>query len=454
MGKMTRHEIQRWKKKRRATFIVFCLEHFAIGIVHTKFTSTCWVYLTRHLEAERPFLMYGLLTYFHYLPNTLFGLVTANLHDKFRQAKLFMMCINFVCLFGGIIYTIDVSVYYPIIGCLLLGTRFFVTPIAVGELARSYPQEELTSKMPIMNFIFYLGTGPASLNNFLSQHINFNIGPIVIDYGNFPGLIMIIMYLTLQILTLIFVHDISLEYDLKADVEKERHREWGCLVEASDKDLQAVRKSNDIDNPRISTKLKRVLTSVDVVLMYFLVFLFNYIAFFSFSYASLLIQSELHYSAQYVNLYYIVFTVILVLFLPVIIFMKVTSKASYYAGVVSNILVIIIGILYKMMNPNQEKIYNLTLLLAIAFLYAVVYTSEDIFLLCTIAKFVKADIQSFADGIRGMMRMFGAATRCLSVPLFIENKDVFYLSSLFILLLSIVMMLARRSTLKNPQAIV
>ena len=265
---------------------------------------------------------------------------------------------------------------------------------------------------------------------------------------------MIIMYLTLQILTLIFVHDISLEYDLKADVEKERHREWGCLVEASDKDLQAVRKSNDIDNPRISTKLKRVLTSVDVVLMYFLVFLFNYIAFFSFSYASLLIQSELHYSAQYVNLYYIVFTVILVLFLPVIIFMKVTSKASYYAGVVSNILVIIIGILYKMMNPNQEKIYNLTLLLAIAFLYAVVYTSEDIFLLCTIAKFVKADIQSFADGIRGMMRMFGAATRCLSVPLFIENKDVFYLSSLFILLLSIVMMLARRSTLKNPQAIV
>ena len=454
MGKITRQEIQRWEKKRRTTFIVFCLEHFAIGIVQTMFTSTCWVYITHHLEAERPFLMYGLLTYFHYLPNTLFGLITANLHDKFRQTKLFMICINFVCLFGGIIYTIDVSTYFPITGCLLLGTRFFVTPIAVGELARSYAQEELTSKMPIMNFILYLGTGPASLSNFLSQHMNFNIGPIVIDYGNFPGLIMVIMYVTLQTLTLIFVHDISLEYDLKAHIEKEKYRESECLVEATDKNPHAVRKSKDVDDQRISVKMKRILTSVDVVLMYFLVFLLNYIAFFSFSYAALLIQSELHYSAQYVNLYYLVFTVMLVSFLPVIIFMKVTSKASYYAGVVSYIFVIIIGILYKMTNPNQEKVYNLALLLAIAFLYAVVYTSEDIFLLCTIAKFVKADIQSFTDGIRGMMRMFGAATGSLSVPLFIENKDPFYISLLFILILSIVIMLARRSTLKNPQAIV
>lgn len=199
------------------------------------FTSTCWVYITHHLKAERPFLMYGLLTYFHYLPNTLFGLITANLHDKFRQTKLFMICINFVCLFGGIIYTIDVSTYFPITDCLLLGTRFFVTPIAVGELARSYAQEELTSKMPIMNFILYLGTGPASLSNFLSQHMNFNIGLIVIDYGNFLGLIMVIMYVTLQTLTLIFVQDISLEYDLKAHIEKEKYRESECLVEATDK---------------------------------------------------------------------------------------------------------------------------------------------------------------------------------------------------------------------------
>ena len=454
MCRAARVEIQRWKKKRQATFIVFCLEHFAIGIVHTLFTSTCWVYITGHLKTERPFLIYALMTYFQYLPNMLFGLITANLHDRFRQTKLFLIAINFLCLTGGIMYTIDVSVYYPVAACFLFGIRFFVTPIAVGELARSYPSEELTSKIPVMNFFLFLGSAPASLSNFLSQNINMNIGLVTIDYGNFPGLIITITFITLQILTLVFVHNISWEYDLKAHIEEERQCESQCLVEANGMESNATRGKNNIDDPPISMKIKRIVNSLDVMLMYFLVFLFNYIAYFSFSYAPLLIQSELHYGAQYVNLYYLVFTVMLVLFLPVIIFMKVSSKLSYYAGIISYILVIIIGACYKMADPNQQKIYNLALLLVIAVLYAVVYTAEDIFLLCTIAKFVKADIQSFADGIRGMIRMFGAAAGCLSVPLFIKNKDVFYISLLLTLLLSIVMMFARRSTLKNPQAIV
>ena len=389
-------------------------------MVHTLFTSTCWVYITGHLKAERPFLNYALMTYFQYLPNMLFGLITANLHDRFRQTKLFMIAINFLCLTGGIMYTIDASVYYPVAGCFLFGIRFFVPPIAVGELARSYPPEELTSKIPVMNFFLFLGSGPASLSNFLSQNINMNIGFITIDYGNFPGIIITITFITLQILTLLFFTNISSEYDLKAHLEKGKEHQSECLVEASDMESNGASGKNNTDDPPISIKIKRILNSTDVMLMYFLVFLFNYIAYFSFSYAPLLIQSELHYSAQYVNLYYLVFTIMLVFFLPVIIFLKVSSKLPYYAGVVSYILVIIIGVCYKMANPNLQKKYNLALLLVIAVLYAVVYTVEDIFLLCTIAKFVKADIQSFADGIRGMVRKLGAATGCLSVPLFIK----------------------------------
>ena len=457
MCRAAKVEIQRWKKKRQTTFIVFCLAHFTSGMVHTLFTSTCWVYITGHLKTERPFLIYALMTFFQYLPNLLFGLITANLHDRFRQTKLFMIAINFLCLTGGIMYTIDVSVYYPVAACFLFGIRYFMPPIAVGELARSYPSEELTSKIPVMNFFRFLGSGPASLSNFLSQNINVNIGPVTIDYGNFPGLIITITYITLQILTLLLVHNISWEYDLKAHIEEEKEEkqcESQCLVEANGMESTATHGKNNIDDPPISMKIKRIVNSPDVMLMYFLVFLFNYIAYFSFSYAPLLIQSELHYSAQYVNLYYLVFTVMSVLFLPVIIFMKVSSKFSYNAGIISYILVIIIGVCYKMADPNQQQIYNLALLLVIAVLYAVVYTVEDIFLLCTIAKFVKADIQSFADGIRGIVKMFGGATGCLSVPLFIKNKDVFNISLLLTLLLSIVMMFARRSTLKNPQAIV
>ena len=52
-----------------------------------------------------------------------------------------------------------------------------------------------------------------------------NIGSIAIDYGNFPGLIITIMFIILQILTLLFVHNISWEYDLKEHIEKEKQYE-------------------------------------------------------------------------------------------------------------------------------------------------------------------------------------------------------------------------------------
>ena len=100
MGEVVNVEVQRWKKKRRTTFIVFCLEHFASGMVHTLLTSTCWVYITGHLKTDEPFLIYALMTFFQHLPNMLFGLITANLHDRFRQTKQLMITINLLCLAG------------------------------------------------------------------------------------------------------------------------------------------------------------------------------------------------------------------------------------------------------------------------------------------------------------------------------------------------------------------
>ena len=145
-------------------------------------------------------------------------------------------------------YTIDISVFYPVMGCILFGIRFFLPPIAVGELARSYPPEELTSKIPVINFFLFLGSGPASLSNILSQNINMNIGSVAVDYGNFPGLIIAIMFIILEILTLLFMHNISLEYDLKAHLEKKKQYESEHLVEENDKELNAACRKNNIDD--------------------------------------------------------------------------------------------------------------------------------------------------------------------------------------------------------------
>ena len=131
--------------------------------------------------------------------------------------------------------------------------------------------------------------------------------------------------------------------------------------------------------------------------------------------------------------------------------MKVSSKTAYYVGLIAFSLMIIIGVTLKLMNPNQGKIYNVALLVLVLIVYAIIYTSEDIFLTCTISKFVKADIQSFADSMRVMALMIGGALGCLAVAPFVEYKYIFYGLLLSILLVTITLVIYRRKTLQNPQ---
>ena len=165
-----------------------------MGSVYALGTSTYWVYIKRQLKPSRPYLIYALMTYLHYFPTMIFALNVANLHDRFRKSKFFITLINLMTIIGAVIFTIDISEYFPVIGCLLLGVRYLGQPAMVGELARSYYPEELTFKLPVMNFFFFLATAPASVINYLARDIDFNIGSIHITFGNFSGIVIAILY--------------------------------------------------------------------------------------------------------------------------------------------------------------------------------------------------------------------------------------------------------------------
>ena len=458
----TENNLSKWRRNRFATFVIFSIEVFVMGIVYSFGISTYWTYITLQLKPDKPYLVYGLMTYLHYLPTMLFGLVITNLHDKYRETKFFLVIINFITFIGAIMYTIDFSKYFPIIGCLLMGVRYLAQPVAVGELARSYKPEELTYKLPILNFFCYLSIGPASIINFVSEKISFSIGPLNVRYGNFHGIIVAVLYIFLMFLVIRFVHNLSLDFDLKEYLQQktiiskdisEKYSEEECLLPNNASDPYTS-KEKDIKETSILNSLKRLVSNPDVMLMYFLVWLFNYMAYFSFAYIPLLIQNELQYDARYVNGFYLGHTVLLLVFLPVIIFLKTDSKTSFYIGLASYVLMLIIVFCFRAISIHQTTLFNTALLLIILVLYAIIYTCEDIFLMCTIAKFVKPDIQSFADGIRAMMRNLGSATGCLSVPFFLKHKDVFYIFQGILLLIAIVMMLFRKSVLQNPNAVV
>ena len=477
MKTLDEHKFKEWEKKRFRTYFYFCFQKFVAGLVYASYLNTSWFYVTVQLKAKKPYLVYSVLIYLHYLSTMLFGMIISHLHDRSKKTKIFIFVINLFCILGRIFYTIDASIYFPIAGSFLLGFRWLVQPIAVGDLTRSYPPEEYTQKLPVLKLCVHIAAGPAALILYFSENTSFNIGLIHIGYGNFPGLIMVFLYTSLLILGILLVDNISLEYNLKESLQKKQvlKKNTGDIDTVIEDPLKTDMDSfvNDDESSNLlkadkikqgmrtnETKsslyqnLKRLFENKDVLLLYYLVWLFNYLYYLSFAYIPLLIQAELQYSVQFANIAYLVFSVALVLFLPFLVFMKISSKTAYLAGLLSFILLIIIGLCFKLTDPALGKAYNLTFVFMIVSLYGIVCTAEDIFLICTLARLVKADIQSFADGMRSMIMMAAATMGCLSVSLFAEFKDVFYVTLLLALIISVILIILRRNSLIYSYAIV
>ena len=439
-------EISSWTKRRFTTFSTFCVQYLVNGMVFSLLLTTYWTYITQQINTSKPYLVYALMTNLQYIPTIAFSLLVGNVHDKYRKTKLLMIIMNFACIIGGILYVFSDSSVLTLVACFLLGFRHLPLPITVGETVRSYAPDQLTYKLPLMNFFFCLGSGPASVILYFAKDVSFNILSLRIKYGNFPGFLIVIMYMILNVLVMCFVHDISSQYDLKTNIQNEGNKY--LLIE----DTKESQNQNHMKYQTLLLRnLKRVLTNFDVALTYFLVFFFNFISYLTFQYIPLLIQTELGYDAQFVNFFFLGHFITLLILLPILICVKVSSKTAYYVGLIAFSLMIIIGVTLKLMNPNQGKIYNVALLVLVLIVYAIIYTSEDIFLTCTISKFVKADIQSFADSMRVMALMIGGALGCLAVAPFVEYKNIFYGLLLSILLVTITLVIYRRKTLQNPQ---
>ena len=455
-------KFKEWKTKRRNTLIIFCMQCLVNGMTYTMFNNTFWVYIENQLKPDKPYQIYSLTIFLFYLPTMLFSFISSNIYDRYRRCCRFMIIINFISIIGSVMYVIDFSIYLPLTGCLLLGCRLLIQPAIIGDLARSYAPEDSTYVLPLTNFFFYFGSVPASIILFLAKDMNLQISIFHVTYGNCCGLVMALFFFLQEILIASFAHDLSREFDFKEYILQ---AEIKTRLEMNERDVNDEEQSTSTicfsgkitgneDCKSIIKDLKRVATNVDVNLVYFLVFLFNYIGALIFGYLPLLIQVDLKYTVDYLNIYYLTFSIIFAIFLPVLIFVKLSSKWAYRVGLASFILLPVIVICLKVINKNEEKIFNVGWLSLIAFLLGVVYTGEDIFLTCTVAKFVKPDIQSFADGIRTVSAMIGLAFGNLSISSFFHHCEVFSVALLIILVISILAIIIRKRTLEDPKAIV
>ena len=349
-------------------------------------------------------------------------------------------------------------------GSFLLGFQILAQTVAVGEITRSYTPNEITYKVPVLQFGFLLGALPAAAIVRAIENIKFNIGPFKIDFSNILGVVMVIGFSLIQVLTIFFVHDLSLEYDLKEcfliNAEKNKNVKKVAVNKAEKKKIKTKENvlkkvEEDKDHKKtIINRLKRLFSNYDVALIYHLVGLFYYCWGFFTLYFPIIVIKELRYKVEMLNILNLLLSVLLLVFLPLLLLFKVGSKTAYYFGSVSFSLLILVCVCLRLIDANASRLYNITLLAFVMILLAVIFSAEDIFLTCTIAKLVKSDIQTFADGVRIIIFTVSFMMASFSIAFVKNYLNLLLIGLVLVTLLSLTLIIKRRWTLMNPQTIV
>ena len=327
---------------------------------------------------------------------------------------------------------------------------------------------DATQKLPLLTLASYVGYFPAALFLYTSKNLQFYIGPFLINYENALGVIMAASYFILQVLTVFFVHDLSLEHDLKSDLlsEETKIKVTGKATEVFPASMNSPRQSQmdhsmqqhiteyDANKTTMLKNIKRLLTNVDVLLVYGLVLLFYYSALLLFNYLRIVVEKKLGYDIQIFNILLLIYGLILILFIPFVVKVKIGSKFAFIIGLLSFVLLIIILICLQGINRRYTKQQDIGLLAVVMILFSFVYIGEDVFLTYTVSKFVKPDIQSFADGVRSMCVVLGRGFGNLSIILIAANEQIVFAVLLTVLICFTMILLYRRNTLVKPEPVV
>ena len=95
---------------------------------------------------------------------------------------------------GYILYMVNFSPYFPLLGRVFQGCTFFISIVINSEINRVYADDLIQRNVLYMLLAFRLGEciGPGIL--IVLHHVpTFRIGAIEITYGNIAGLILLIM---------------------------------------------------------------------------------------------------------------------------------------------------------------------------------------------------------------------------------------------------------------------
>ena len=283
--------------------------------------------------------------------------------------------------------------------------------------------------------------------------MDIHIGGFHIQYGNINAIFIIVMTIIIQVLAVFYAHDLSMEYDLKQEEatqsKKSEYEEIKMVKnEEERKGLLVGHRFGHLKN------MKRLFTSFDVVLSYFLTFLFGYAELTMLKYILTVVLTKLNYSIIVLNIGLLANSLLSIAIIVFLVRVYITSKSAYYACLIAFLSMIVVGFLFLLMNSTNSYTVNWILAMLVYTIFSVFYLADDVFLVCITAKLVKSDIQSFAESFRLSFKHIASILAGLSIEIVADYYKAFYISLSLVILISLCLLLYRRKSLSKPLPLV
>ena len=472
MKNLSEAELEKWKQKRKKTVIVFTIETLILGFEYSVTFLTLWLYIENMVKPPSPKVYYGAISVAYLLGSLIFSVVIGRIVDTYRCVRMTCLACNFLIIIGNLIYSLPYSPWLLLVGRFIAGAGAPFRAVVSGEIARSYPSEEISSKLSIMGMAFSFGfiVGPGI--NIAFEKADFWIGTWHIIYENMPGIYMAVFFLCLQLITCLFVHDLSKEYDFKEEqncnlISQENkvtftatHQDDSeCVVQHvylnNDYEEDNVGKDQQKSSERIplvvmSNKKKSVLYimkklfgNFDTALILFLAFYTKYL-FLTFDlWLPFLVIDTMHWSKTGLNIIMLCAGAVCVVCMFLFTWKPPSEKVLYYLAIFSTGFLIVLILSYVILSYwNKSLTFNILMLAIFCFG------------LGCLAKMVSSDIQTFSDSVRNSIGNLGALIALSTSALIFDW--VLYVGSVYVFFVcvSTILLICRRKNLSNPIVII
>ena len=177
---------------------------FLTGCETYLIAPTAWIYI-KSLD-QTTFFLALVLSAFN-VGAIIAGPVSGFLTDRFGNPRLIFLCSCVTKVFAYIIYSINLSAYFPFFGRLLSGVSEMSMAVVLGQIALHPEKESRSGNFVLLDSAYCLGAvfGPG-----IGSFITFrkNVLGWEINEGNSPGIVLIIIWFLNLIISMVMPKDV------------------------------------------------------------------------------------------------------------------------------------------------------------------------------------------------------------------------------------------------------